>query len=269
MLAEILKSQYNQTIEGERIIRVGGTVPWWVKYSNYGTIGGKHTPADTVEEFVSTMSAFNGLIDGGAYPFTALANASLYQHYPLQERYFQNPVPPQIPLENKNYLLFIIGDFHSSSLLYQAIPTLWNDLTRGEMPLALGDIPLMSERVPHVLDYLYRTKSENDYFVSGTAVAGLCYPNRFAPREHSELADGIDFWQKSPMNCIRNLICALQSLRTWIGIRKGWHCLKNVSGAIPHPVTSGVETSSPWAVSGAGNCTIYSGNGNFPSGCWM
>ncbi|MGI6455688.1 MAG: GxGYxYP domain-containing protein [bacterium] len=197
VLAEILKSQYNQTIEGERIIRVGGTVPWWVKYSNYGTIGGKHTPADTVEEFVSTMSAFNGLIDGGAYPFTALANASLYQHYPLQERYFQNPVPPQIPLENKNYLLFIIGDFHSSSLLYQAIPTLWNDLTRGEMPLAWAISPLMSERVPHVLDYLYRTKSENDYFVSGTAGAGLCYPNRFfAPREHSELADGIDFWQK-------------------------------------------------------------------------
>ncbi len=193
----IMNSAYQNTVEGERIIRVGGFVPWWVKYSNYQNVGGKYKPAETVEEFISYMSAYNGIIDGGGYPFAALANASFYQHIPLQDRYFQNEVPMRSPLENKNYLLFVIGDFNSSSLLYQTIPSLWEDMDRGYIPIAWAISPLLSERVPHVFDYLYKTRTSNDYFVSGTAGAGLNYPNRFVPpREHSNLGNDLFFWEK-------------------------------------------------------------------------
>ncbi len=192
---DIMMSANRNTIEGDRMIRVGGFIPWWIKYT--ANAGGQHSAEETVEEFVSAISAYNGVIDADGSPFASIANASVYRHVPLKKRYFQNPIPPKRPLENKNYLLFVIGEFRSSALLYQTIPTLWTDAYRGELPLAWAISPLLSERVPHIFDYLYTTKTANDFFISGTPGAGVCFPNRYIPpRGHSELKNGIYFWEK-------------------------------------------------------------------------
>ncbi len=200
-LVEILESAFDRTVPSERMLKVGGFVPWWKKYSSYQDVNtevvGKHSETETAREFISIMSAFNGVIDADNKPFGSIANVSIFRHSPLKERYFQNPIPPQKPLENKNYLLFIIGDFRSSAMLYQAIPVLWEDMARGLIPITWAITPFLSERVPHIFDYMYNTKTSNDYFVSGNTGPGLSYPNRYVPnRIHSRLGDGLAYWNK-------------------------------------------------------------------------
>jgi hypothetical protein len=200
-LLAILESAFQNTKGSERILRVGGFVPWRKKYSSHSEVNtpvvGKHPPAETAHEFISIVSAFNGVIDADDSPYGALANASVYQHAPLKQRYFQNPIPAQRPLENKNYLLFVIGDFRSSAMLYQTLPIQWEDQARGLIPITWSISPLLSERVPHIFDYLYSTKTPNDYFTAGNTGPGLCYPNRYIPnRKHSRLGDGLAYWEK-------------------------------------------------------------------------
>lgn len=186
----ILNFAYDNLLGDDRILRVGGFVPWWKKYTSYQNIGGKHTEEDTAEEFVSIMSAYNGVVDADSYPFGAMANASIYRHAKLPERFFQNSTPQPQTLQNKNYLLFVIGDFRSSALLYQTIPYLWDDPYRGVLPIAWSISPMLSERAPHVFQYMYGSRTSKDFFIGAGSAAGLCYPNRYLPpREHSELGD--------------------------------------------------------------------------------
>ncbi|MDX9753391.1 MAG: GxGYxYP family putative glycoside hydrolase [bacterium] len=213
ILIQILQSAYRNTREGDRLLRIGGLVPWWAKYSNHGGIGGQHPPVDTVRESLSILSAHNGITDADGAPFGALANASVFQHVPLKDRYFQNPLPPRQPLQDKNYVMFVIGDFTSSAMMYQTIPILWNDISRGMLPITWAFAPMLADRIPQVINYMYETRTSKDYFAGGATGAGLCFPNRFvAPREHSDLEDGLYFWETYSRDAYRRL-----DLRTTVG----------------------------------------------------
>ncbi len=176
------------------ILRVGGFVPWWIKYTE--EFDGQHTMEETAEEFIAGISSFNGVIDGDRSPFGALANASIFQHVPLKDQYQQNPVPQQRNLEKKNYLLFVIGSFDSSAFMYQTIPLLWRDPARGEIPLSWAISPLTSDRVPHIINYMYDHRTENDYFISATPGLGMCYPNRFISPRESDLDNGLPYLER-------------------------------------------------------------------------
>ncbi|MBI1389480.1 MAG: hypothetical protein GC154_13640 [bacterium] len=201
----VMKAAYENTLGDDKLVRVGGFVPWWLKYSDYNNGKGKHGAEETAEEFISIVSAFNGVIDADSAPFGAMANASVFRHTPMPERFFQNATPPPRPMENKNYLCFVIGDFRSSALLYQTIPYLWNDPQRGLMPIAWAIAPMTSERAPHIFNYLYDTRSMNDYFIAGSGTAGLCYLNRFtSPREHSDIQEpGLPYLKKYSQDLYR------------------------------------------------------------------
>lgn len=196
VLDPILKAVYDRANPGNKILKIGGMVPWWVKYTSDNNIGGKHDSASTVEEFVSLMSAYSGIIDADNYSFIEMANASVFQHMPLDERYSQNPIKPQVQIENKNYVMFVIGDFRSSALMYQTMPLLWQDGVRGTLPITWAFNPLLSERVPHIIDWMYKTRTPNDYFAAGSGGAGLCFPNRFVPPRNSTLGNDLQDWVK-------------------------------------------------------------------------
>ncbi len=80
----------------------------------------------------------------------------------------------------------------------------WFDPDRGSIPFNWGINPLMAERFPAMLDYYYRTATDNDCFFAGCSGAGYCYPDhmpnvaQFArlTAEHCERADvsTIDLW---------------------------------------------------------------------------
>lgn len=197
-LKRIMQDAYDNTLGNDRLLRIGGFVPWWIKYTTQTIFGEARTSKDainTAEEFVSIMSAYNGVVDADSWPFAEMANASVFQHSPLEPRYEQNPTPMARPLEDKNYLLFVIGDFRSSAMLYQTMPHLWDDSNRGTIPIGWAIAPMLSERVPHIFDYMYRTRTSNDYFMGAGNGAGLTYLNRlFPPRLHSTISlSGLPF----------------------------------------------------------------------------
>ena len=201
VLKEILRSAEEQTRTLRKMIRIGGFVPWWLKYSNEGAVGGKHDPIETQQEFIAIASSFNAFIESDAYAFGGLANASVFQHVKLEGPFEQNAIPRPRKVQNKTYLLFYMGDYESAACLAQAVPVIWDDALRGRLPLAWGINPTLADRLPQVFNYLFRTRTLNDFFVGARSGAGRVNPGFLVAgnqgiRLHSGLGDGLDIWVK-------------------------------------------------------------------------
>ena len=108
-------------------VHLGGFPPWAFKYV---APFGKHAGVETEWHFASIASSYNVFMDADACCVYEFANAALYQHYPLQARYLQNPPPSLEALRDKgyldaagkvvpkNYFMFYVGDYDSASWLY-------------------------------------------------------------------------------------------------------------------------------------------------------
>ncbi|MCC6142691.1 MAG: hypothetical protein IT368_02680 [Candidatus Hydrogenedentes bacterium] len=190
----ILRAQAGQNKQ-KAFTSVGGFTPWDQKYTNHGTIGGKHEPVATEWEHASLLSSHNAIMDADALGLTCLSNASAWSHFPLQAKYAQNPRPEKAPLERKTYVLIYMGDYDSAAWLSRHIPQFWDDPVRGEFPIAWAFNPNLAARVPYVFDYIYKTKSANDWFIGGDSGAGYLNPNLLiGDRLGSGLPDALDLW---------------------------------------------------------------------------
>jgi len=193
-LIALLRSLYAQN-KGGKIATVGGFVPWNLKYTNFGAAGGKHEPVPTEWEYAAILSAHNAIMDADALGLSCLTNASAYAHYPLRDHYEQNPRPVPRPLEPKTYVLVYTGDYDSAAWLARHIPSVWDDPARGKIPMAWAFNPNLADRVPHVFDHIYRTRTENDWFIGGDSGAGYLNPNLLVgERLGSGLPDALDLW---------------------------------------------------------------------------
>lgn len=170
-LREILYRQ-NQNA-GDNTITIGGFVPWDSKYTAT-TDPNLPGVVDSEWQSITVFSEFNCIVDADAYAFTNMANASVYMHFPKKESYVnkakqyneQNKIAESAVLENKNYILFYMGDYDSSAWLNtQSIATYLTDPCRGEIPLMWPIAANNYARAPHAIDYLYRYQTNNDYFV--------------------------------------------------------------------------------------------------------
>jgi hypothetical protein len=74
-----------------------------------------------------------------------------------------------------------MGDYdlaHPAQILlanYAASP--WLDERRGQIPLAWGLNPALVEDIPGIINYLYATQSDQDYFVAANSGAGYLNPD--------------------------------------------------------------------------------------------
>lgn len=192
---EILLSQYKAS-GGDKMITVGGFTPWYVKYCCSELAQNKHGAVETEWKHAELISSYNGMMDADAYGISGLANASIYRFFPLQERYVQHR-PAALEAENKIYILFYMGDYDSAAWTARQIESIWDDPRRGEIPLAWGFNPNLSARIPQAFDTIYRTKSANDFIVSGDSGAGYLNPlYLLEPRPYSGLPDGMEAWIK-------------------------------------------------------------------------
>ncbi len=201
----ILKSMHANAQGG--IIDIHGFTPWAWKYTSYGQAGSKHEPVPTEWESVRIFSAYNAYIDADALGYSALANGSFYQHFPLKAHYPQ-PARPTIETlkkrglidENGNvapkaYITFYMGDYDCAPWLTTKVPELWSDPARGTIPCTWAFNPNLDQRAPHVLDYVRKNAKENDWFISGDCGAGYLNPGMLtAPRLDPEIPDGWDAW---------------------------------------------------------------------------
>lgn len=195
-LIAILQAQYKRN-QGQCFTSVGGFIPWNLKYTNSGAAGGKHEPVATEWEYAAILSAHNAIMDADALGLSCMVNASAYRHYPMQAQYKQNPRPASQPLEKKTYVLIYMGDYDSAAWLSRHIPSVWDDPARGTLPVAWAFNPNLADRAGYVFDYVYRTKSPNDWFIGGDSGAGYLNPNLLTgERLKSGLPDALDLWTR-------------------------------------------------------------------------
>jgi hypothetical protein len=92
--------------------------------------------------------------------------------------------------------MFYVGDYDAAAWMYQRMPDLWADPRRGEVPLSWAFSPVLARRVPMVFDYLWRTRSVNDFFMAADNGAGYLNPAMLvAPRPLSGLPSGVENWR--------------------------------------------------------------------------
>jgi hypothetical protein len=192
-LVAILKAQYERN-EGNAFTSVGGFIPWDQKYTTHGAAGGKHDPVPTEWEYAAILSAHNAIMDADALGLCCMPNASVYRYMPLKKM-GQNAPPPPAPLEDKTYVLIYMGDYDSAAWLSWHMPLVWDDPVRGEVPAAWAFNPNLSDRAPHVFNYVYATRSDNDWFIGGDSGAGYLNPNLLTgDRLGSGLPDALELW---------------------------------------------------------------------------
>lgn len=192
----------------ERMIHIGGFVPWAHKYTTHGSAGGRHDPVPCEWEYGKVISAYNGFMDADAIGYGAMANASFYQHFPLRDRYEQPWVTRQslmdrgyldehgrVKFDGREFLIFYVGDYDCAAWLYQRMMDIWDDPNRGKLPLMWCISPVLERRAPIAIDYMRRTATANDYFAAADNGAGYCEPGMLQePRGLSGLPSGLDAW---------------------------------------------------------------------------
>jgi len=207
-LKALLLSAWQQ-VGKERMIHIGGFTPWAYKYTEHRGAGGKHHPVHTEWEYAKIVSSYNGFMDADAIGFAAMANASFYMHFPLKDRYPQPWVTREdlrkrgyltpdgkVDFKDREFIIFYVGDWDAAAWVYQYMPVVWDHKDRGKIPLMWCVSPVLERRAPHVLDYLRRTASPNDYFAAADNGAGYLNPGMLQEPRESGLPSGLDIWAR-------------------------------------------------------------------------
>lgn len=181
-LCKILTAQ--NKLAGKEMTTVGVFAPFKTKYCDEAGMKSAPNAVQNEWQYMSLMSTYNCQVDADQAGFGSVANLSIMRQYPLKESYKQNSKEPKTTkLENKNYVVFYSADMDSSAVMGKAMVTaLWNDPKRGEVPIAWSFNTNAQNRVPHVIDHLYKTKTENDYFVATDNGTGYFNASRLNPK---------------------------------------------------------------------------------------
>jgi hypothetical protein len=211
-LRSLLRAAYDR-FGGNGVIHVAGFVPWAFKYSDFQnatwSAGSHHKGVSTEWQYAKTLSCFNAYMDADALGFSAMSNASFYQHYPLATHYSQNPKPTGATLAAeglldgqgcvvpRTYVAFYVGDYDSAAWLYHKLPTMWADPARGTIPLSWAFNPNLCERFPLGMVWSRQRQTNNDWFVAGDSGAGYLNPGYLTPpRPLSGLPSGLLPWEQ-------------------------------------------------------------------------
>ena len=211
-LKAILRATYERS-GGQACIHAAGFVPWAYKYTDFKSsvwsAEGRHEAVPTEWKYAEILSCFNAFMDADAIGLGAMANASFFQHYPLAERYSQNPKPTRESLQARGildregrivprrYVAHYVGDYDSAAWVYHQLPQMWNDPARGTIPLSWAFNPNLCERFPVGMAWAWEHRTASDCFVAGDSGAGYLNPGLLTPpRPHSGLASGVAVWEQ-------------------------------------------------------------------------
>jgi hypothetical protein len=205
-LLEVLRALYDHA--GGGMTRLGGFTPWPHKYTSHAGAG-KHEPVPTEWEFSRIVSQFNAYVEADAAGLGAIANASFFQHYPLEPHYPQpNARPTAADWRAREYVTdagkvaprfyvgHYVGDYDSPSWLYKAVPPFFRDPKLGHVPLGWAFNPNLAERAPQALVYARRHATTNDFFIAGNSGAGYVNVRALTVRPDSGLASGLEAWRR-------------------------------------------------------------------------
>ena len=206
-LKKMLLEIYHHNGEGNTFCHIGGFPAWPYKYTNHRNVGGSHAPTATEWKFAEIIGEYNAFHDADAASYGAMANASFWQHFPLQAKYPQKWVTrDQLKAKgylkadgkvdrSKRYVLLYVGDYDAASWIYQTTYDIWDDANRGKVPMMWSVSPVLERRAPQAMHYMWTSATENDYFAAADNGAGYLNPGSLqTPRLISGLPDGMQQW---------------------------------------------------------------------------
>ncbi|MFM1918513.1 MAG: hypothetical protein RLZZ303_147 [Candidatus Hydrogenedentota bacterium] len=189
------------------ITHIGGFTPWAWKYTDHPGAGSQHGGVDTEWRYAQIISSYNGIMDADALGYSGMANASFYQHHPLEERYPQNTRPTLDDLRKEGLLLedgsvapdhayacFYMGDYDSAAWFNYHTPLWWQDPAHGEQLCTWAFNPFLDRRAPHAMHFVRKRQSANDWFMFGDSGAGYLNPGELVEPRESGLPSGLDAW---------------------------------------------------------------------------
>lgn len=192
----------NKQLGYSRMITVSGFTPWAFKY-----VDSKHGGVPTEWQTAMILSQFNTVLDADACCVDGMANAAVWQHFPLQDRYVQRARPQPSDLIAQGllfpngtvvpgyYAAFYVGDYDSASWLYSEFYSKWNDPSRGKVPMSWALDPNLAARFPPAFDLAFSTATSSDIFISGDSGAGYLNPTGLFNRPMSGLPPGDQVWK--------------------------------------------------------------------------
>lgn len=204
----ILESASKQAKGG--LVRVLGFPHGEIKYSSTKTgtysAGGKHTPLELDNAYTRLLSSYNAYYTGSLQYDNP--NMSVFCRLRKPDARAQNPGMSEEKLvesrclndgkvAERTFLTFIIGDFDSVTSIYGILLTrLWQDDTRGTLPLSWAINPELADIFPNGFRKLLDTRSKIDYFVSSASGAGVVNPGFLTDRKDSTIPDGLTAWSE-------------------------------------------------------------------------
>jgi hypothetical protein len=169
---KMLLSATMKQAKGEQMTEVAG-FSYFFKYY-FAEPKPKHIEVHTEWEMIYLISPYN------CYQNTLTEysyNQSFHSQAP-DPKLTQGRPALGTPKDGKTYICFLMADYDSSTPLYDFLPNHWNDKTRGQIPLTWGIDPSLYEIYPDIIQYMYKTKSPNDFFAPDASAAGYMNPNR-------------------------------------------------------------------------------------------
>ena len=83
---------------------------------------------------------------------------------------------PTRELQHRIYVTFTFGEGDNLQYNQHHLRKLWDDPARGKVPINWSSTPLLLDAAPAIFDYYQRTKTSNDYLLSGPSSVGYFYP---------------------------------------------------------------------------------------------
>ncbi|MCE5197408.1 MAG: hypothetical protein ABFD54_00475 [Armatimonadota bacterium] len=203
----------NQQTGQSKIIKMCGYPNWHMKYTNWEDVGGKHDPVALEWEFIRILTAYNTYLDTDAgFP---MMNASFYTGL-LPEmhsrHYVQNPPPTYNDMVSRglitstgsvpkgNYVMIGMGDYDGSSWVMDLLANpggAYDDPNKQYVYCNWGVDPNAVDRTSVAFDYMYRHKTDKDYFIAWDSGAGYINPAQlYGTRDPSNYPSGVGIWQK-------------------------------------------------------------------------
>ena len=175
----ILQAERRQSA-GTQMTEIAGFFSF-KKYSNQPGYASKHGDVATEWETVALISPYNCYQNTVAH---ACYNMSVHSQAPVGQVKQGRPAVSGSPQRGKTYIAILLADYDSATPLYDFMigQGIWTDPHRGELPVLWGINPNLSETYPDIMQYLYQTKTDNDWFAADASCAGYFNPN-FIPEE--------------------------------------------------------------------------------------
>lgn len=213
----VIYEQMLNKADPTKLIKTIGFPPFTAKYSTIAPNGpsgltSTKVPWQTEWKFAQIASLYNSYMEADIEgtmntSFTRfIPNISYVQNVSVsaskKELFDKGYLSKTSGLSDKKFILYVSSDFDAVSWLQSYLigenKNMWLDPKRGSLPIAWAINPQMVDRVPNIFNYLFQSKSANDFFIGGDSGAGYINPTYLMQSQKiagfSTIPDGVNAW---------------------------------------------------------------------------